>query len=153
MNQGVGVNMVAERWYALETMVLANTPGAADGEMALWVDGTLVAHHQGILWRDTAELLLDHFVAWNYFPEATSLHQVWFDDLVVSTAPIGLRDMAPGNPDGGAAGGDGGAAAQGPSGGCGCHATGERGAPGGRWSLLAGILLCAVCFRRRGRPV
>jgi MYXO-CTERM domain-containing protein len=140
-------------------MVLANTPGTADGEMALWVDGTLVARHTGILWRETPDLLLNHFVVWNYFPEATQLHQAWFDDLVVSTAPIGLRDMPPppvdggggGTGDGGGGGGGdgGGGAATGDDGGCGCRTSGSEPTPGA--GLLGLLLTGAACWWSRRR--
>jgi MYXO-CTERM domain-containing protein len=161
VNQGQVV-MQANQWYALETMVLANTPGTADGEMALWVDGTLVARHTGILWRETPGLLLNHFIVWNYFPEATQLHQAWFDDLVISTAPIGLRDMpvpppadggGGGTGDGGGGGGGdggGGAGTGDDGGGCGCRAGGSGATPGA--GLLGLLLAGAACWRSRRRP-
>ncbi len=94
LNQGIPVSMEQDRWYAIETMVKANSvfldEGNADGEMALWVDGVLVAHHTGMLWRHTNELLLNHFVMWNYFPEATQTYRIWFDNLIIATTPIGV---------------------------------------------------------------
>ncbi len=88
-NQGGPVSMVQDTWYEIETMVSANTPGMTDGEMALWIDGTLVAEHGGIAWRDLDELLLNHVIVWNYFPALEQARSVWFDNLVVSTEPIG----------------------------------------------------------------
>jgi hypothetical protein len=84
------LSLVADTWYAMETMVVANTPGQADGEMSLWVDGVLVGHHDAIRWRDDPALLLNHFIVWNYYPETEIPHSIWFDDLVISTEPIGL---------------------------------------------------------------
>lgn len=89
INQGVPVSMVQDTWYEIETMVAANTPGVADGEMALWVDGQLVAQHGGIAWRELDELLLNHVIVWNYFRSVQDGRSVWFDNLVVSTEPIG----------------------------------------------------------------
>jgi hypothetical protein len=93
LNQGIPVSMEQERWYAVETMIKANSvslgEGSPDGEMALWIDGVLVAHHTGMLWRHTEDLLLNHFIVWNYFPEATQTYRIWFDNLVISTFPIG----------------------------------------------------------------
>lgn len=89
INQGGPVSLVQDTWYEFETMVAANTPGMADGEMALWVDGQLVAQHGGIAWRDTDELLLNHVIIWNYYPEVRASRSIWFDNLVVSTEPIG----------------------------------------------------------------
>ena len=89
INQSGSVSMVQDTWYEVETMVLANTPGVADGEMALWIDGQLVAQHEDIRWRDLDELLLNHVIVWNYFPDVPSSRSVWFDNLVVSTEPIG----------------------------------------------------------------
>jgi len=94
LNQGIPLSMFQDRWYAVETMVRANSVvggvGRYDGEMALWIDGTLVAHHTGMLWRHTETLHLNHFIVWNYFPEATTSYRIWFDNLVIATAPIGL---------------------------------------------------------------
>jgi hypothetical protein len=140
-NQGPVVTMRQEQWYAMETMVRANTPGTADGEMALWIDDVLVAHHTGILWRETPDLLLNHVVVWNYYPETTTTHQVWFDNLVVSTARIGLVDMPPVTPDAGPGGpGPGGEDA----GGC-CQTGGDR-APG---AALAAMIVVLGLRRRR----
>lgn len=93
LNQGFAVSMQQDRWYAVETMIKANSvflgQGNADGEMALWIDGELVAHHTGMLWRHDDQLQLNHFIVWNYFPEATQSYRIWFDNLVISTSPIG----------------------------------------------------------------
>jgi hypothetical protein len=64
--------------------------GNYDGEMALLIDGELVAHHTGLLWRHTEELLLNHFIVWNYFPQATQAYRIWFDNIVISTTQIGV---------------------------------------------------------------
>jgi hypothetical protein len=86
--------MEQDRWYAVETMIKANSVslgvGNADGEMALWIDGVLVARHTGMLWRHDDELLLNRFIVWNYFPEATRSYRIWFDNLVIDTSPIGV---------------------------------------------------------------
>ncbi|MEM6994531.1 MAG: hypothetical protein AAF721_28705 [Myxococcota bacterium] len=103
-NQGVATSMVQDTWYEIETMVAANTPGAADGSMALWIDGVLVAQHEGIRWRDTDVLRLNHVIFWNYYPAVQSARRVWFDNLVVSTEPIGSG--GPGGNDDGAEDGD-----------------------------------------------
>jgi hypothetical protein len=93
LNQGSPVSMHQDRWYAVETMVQANSVvggvGQHDGVMGLWIDGTLVAHYTGMLWRHTDELHLNHFIVWNYFPEATQSYRIWFDNLVIATVPIG----------------------------------------------------------------
>lgn len=93
LNQGIPVSMEQNRWYAVETMVQANTvfagAGNYDGEMTLWIDGELVAHHTGVLWRHTEELLLNHFIVWNYFPEANQSYRIWFDNIVISATHIG----------------------------------------------------------------
>ncbi len=93
LNQGIPISMEQDRWYGVETMIKANSValgvGNADGEMALWIDGVLVARHTGMLWRHDDDLLLNHFIVWNYFPEATKSYRIWFDNLVIDTSPIG----------------------------------------------------------------
>lgn len=100
------LSLVADTWYAFETRVRANTPGVADGEMALWIDGVMVGQRSGIRWRDDASLLLNHVIVWNYYPESQAAHSIWFDNLVISTAPIGALDDPGGG--GGSSGGGGG---------------------------------------------
>ncbi len=101
------VSLVANTWYAVETMVAANTPGGGDGEMSLWIDGQLVGNRGGIRWRDDPSLLLNHFIVWNYYPETQGPHRVWFDDLVISTEPIGLFGGVGGTEGGGDVGSGG----------------------------------------------
>lgn len=135
LNQGVPVSMVQDTWYEIETMVAANTPGVADGEMALWIDGQLVAQHGGIAWRDLDELLLNHVIVWNYYPEVASHRSLWFDDLVVSTEPIGSaggggEDSTGGDPGDGSTSGASGVDGTGPSATTGASA-GSGGTEGG----------------------
>ncbi len=101
-------------WYAIELMVRANTVlngvGNADGEIILWVEGVEVSRQAGLRWRHTEDLLVDHFIFWNYNPDANETYQITYDNLVVSTRPIGpieqvsMDDAGPRTD--GAAGGD-----------------------------------------------
>jgi hypothetical protein len=83
------------RWYAIEFMTKANTPGQDDGEVALWIDGRLLAHHTGINWRSDARLQLNAFWLMLYVTENSAkknqVNTVWFDDVVVATRYIGPR--------------------------------------------------------------
>jgi hypothetical protein len=134
INQGVSLSMVQDTWYEIETMVAANTPGMADGEMALWIDGQLVAEHAGIAWRNVEELLLNHVIVWDYYPEVQSSRSIWYDNLVISTEPIGSGGGGGSSDDGATtmdpestAGDDDGDTGGGPGGGPG----GTGGGPGG----------------------
>jgi hypothetical protein len=88
------------QWICMESMVKANTPGAADGEQAFWVDGKLVGHFKGIRWRSTDLLKLNSFwlqydvddnsAKHNNDPSpAERQYEVWFDDVVLATDYIG----------------------------------------------------------------
>jgi hypothetical protein len=77
------------RWTAHELMVQANTPGAADGELAVWIDGKLYLHVVGIRWRDSPEVLLRRFSLEVYVHDARRMNRVWYDDVVVSTGHVG----------------------------------------------------------------
>jgi len=88
------------QWICMETMVKANTPGAADGEQAFWVDGKLVGHFKGISWRATDKLKLNSFWLQYDVCENSAKHnndpspkdreyEVWFDDVVLATDYIG----------------------------------------------------------------
>ena len=80
------------RWYAMEMMVQANTPGKADGRQAFWVDGRLVGDFTGIEWRSTANLKINAFWLMSYVTDLwtkNKTNRVWFDDVVVATDYIG----------------------------------------------------------------
>ena len=81
------------RWYAMEMMVQANTPGRADGRQAFWVDGKKIGDFGGIEWRASADLKANAFWLMSYVTEHSAktnkVNRVWFDDVVVATDYIG----------------------------------------------------------------
>lgn len=83
------------RWYCLEHMIRANTPGEADGELAAWIDGELYIHYRGFRWRTTDAVKLKRFNVGLYVHQATKDNTVWYDDVVLSTGYIGCE--APGS--------------------------------------------------------
>jgi hypothetical protein len=79
------------RWTCLELSMHLNTPGQADGSMAFRVNDRLALEQTGMHWRDVPELQLNkawlqHYIASGDAPQS---NRIWFDDVVVSTAPIG----------------------------------------------------------------
>jgi len=80
------------RWRCIESHIKLNTPGNADGEFDLWIDGKLDASRKGLnwhgRWKDYAinAVFLENY--WN--SGAMKAESRWFDDFVVSTKPIGL---------------------------------------------------------------
>jgi hypothetical protein len=150
----------------------ANTPGADDGAQAFWIDGTPMGAWSDVTWRTDPTLQWNALALWhyvtddNYRPGQTQ-ETVWFDDVVVSTAPIGCGAGGPppgpdagagGATDAGGPGGDGGGPVGGGGdgrGGCHCALAGARGAGAGG---AAGCLLLGLgaagalrALRRRGR--
>jgi hypothetical protein len=91
------------QWVCLEMMQKINTPGQADGEMAYWMDGELGHHQMGMHWRDVAELQLNKVWVQHYIANGDTDQEnpIWWDDIVVSTAPIGCDQSPVANPDGG----------------------------------------------------
>ena len=97
-----------DEWVCLEMMMKLDTPGAADGEMAFWMNDTLAHRATGMRWRDTSELKLNkawlqHYIASG---DAQQSHRIWFDDMVVSTARIGCSSGDGGTDDGDTGDGD-----------------------------------------------
>ena len=87
-------------WICMESMVKANTPGAADGEQAFWINGKLAARFKDIRWRSTDRLKLNSFWLQYDVCENSAKHnsdpapqdrryEVWFDDIVLATDYIG----------------------------------------------------------------
>jgi hypothetical protein len=76
-------------WLCVEQRVAVNTLGKDDGELAVWLDGKLYAHHEGFRWRSTAEVKCKRIGLLVYVHEARRDNTVWFDDVAVSTGYIG----------------------------------------------------------------
>ena len=80
------------KWVCFEMMMKANGVGQHDGEMAYWIDGTLVHQETNMQWRTTQDLGLNMVRLQHYLETSDAKshsNQVWFDDVVVSTQPIG----------------------------------------------------------------
>ncbi len=80
-------------WFCLEMMMKANTPGEHDGEMAYWINGELTHRVTGMMWRISPTLALNRVRLQHYIEEEDAdghSNRVWFDDVVVSTRPIGI---------------------------------------------------------------
>ncbi|MBW2462280.1 MAG: hypothetical protein JRH11_11595 [Deltaproteobacteria bacterium] len=110
------VPMPRGEWACLEVKMKINTPGSSDGEMAFWLNDTLIHEEGGMNWRDVGELGLNRANMSHYIADgdADRPNRISFDDFIVSTERIGC-DMTPTPPampedDGGVmAGADGGA--------------------------------------------
>jgi hypothetical protein len=83
------------KWLCVEQRVALNTPGKADGELAVWVDGQLYEHYRGFRWRSSESVSIKRIGLQVYVHEARRTNRVWIDDLVVSTGYVGLDDPAP----------------------------------------------------------
>ncbi len=77
------------RWYCMEMMVKANTPGEADGQQAFWIDGDLKGQFTNIRWRSSESLKINDFWLLLYIHDSPKLNRVWFDEVVVSREYIG----------------------------------------------------------------
>ena len=77
------------KWYCLEHMIHANTPGNHDGELAAWIDGKLYLHFTGIQWRSSEQVKIKRIDLGVYVHACTQDNTVWYDDVVVSTGYIG----------------------------------------------------------------
>ena len=66
--------------------------GQADGEMAYFIDGKPAHSKKDVSWRTSADLKLN-MVRLQHYNETSDVkshsNRIWFDDVVVSTKPIG----------------------------------------------------------------
>lgn len=84
-------NVVPEldRWTCCEIMVQCNTLDSANGRVALWIDGELVADHPGLRFR-SVDAITSRFVSLStYASEERPGRTLWYDDIVVATAYVG----------------------------------------------------------------
>ncbi len=83
------------KWYCLEQMIKANTPGQTDGEMAAWINGKLYMHLKGFRWRTSPDVRLKRLSLGLYVHQSRRANMVWYDDVVLSTGYIGPMDENP----------------------------------------------------------
>lgn len=83
----------AGQWQCVEAHVKLNAPGDSDGMFEFWVDGQLEAGRAGMDWRGSWEefglnlLSIENF----WVGGAPADLDRWFDDIVISTSPIGCE--------------------------------------------------------------
>jgi hypothetical protein len=88
------VALPIDEWVCVVLMLAANTPGQPDGEMAYWVDGVPAHAVSGLAFRTTSDLGLNRVRLEHYITTSDAgghSNRIWFDDVVVSTAPIGCE--------------------------------------------------------------
>jgi len=83
--------MTPGRWYSVEIMQKANTPGKRDGEQAIWVDGKLIKRWTGLRLRDVPELRINQVHLNWWIHNNIARNRMYYDDLVVATKYIGPR--------------------------------------------------------------
>lgn len=91
------ITLQRDRWYAVEVMLQANTPGQRNGRMAAWVDGALVADWQNIRFRDVAALQLQEIELMLHGQSNAEATSVWYDNVVLATSYIGPMASAGGD--------------------------------------------------------
>jgi hypothetical protein len=169
-------------WTCIEARVQANSGAQANGSQTLWVDGAQVGEWQSIRFRTDDALKINSLGLWHYvtddvYATGQTEETLWFDDVVVSTAPIGCGAAgssageagadAAGGSSGDAAGGSGASMSGGSStggsgtggaaasrgatsqseGGCGCRASQSR--TGGLELIVMAAVMALVASRRR----
>jgi hypothetical protein len=81
-------------WFCLELAMHANTPAEPDGSQEYSIDGELAHRVEGLLWRTSPTLALNRVRLQHYIETSDAqghANRAWFDDMVVSTEPIGCQ--------------------------------------------------------------
>lgn len=80
-------------WYCVEARARLNDPGQSNGVFQLWIDGQLDAERTGLNWVGGFDAYGINAVFFeNYWNAGSPQDQErYFDDIVVSTAPIGCH--------------------------------------------------------------
>lgn len=84
--------IIKGNWICAEFMLKHNTPGQPDGEQAMWVDGQLLGHWQGINWRLSDQLQANALTLESYVTDAWTenpVNVVYFDNVVIASEYIG----------------------------------------------------------------
>jgi len=92
VNKGSVKKMETGRWYCYEMMIKANNPPAKDGELKMWLNGRLVAHYDGLYYRDVPDLKINQFTYSAYVGGTWTTkraQKLWDDQIVVARNYIG----------------------------------------------------------------
>lgn len=90
-NIGEPIYISSGQWIDFQMMMKLNKPGQADGEIKLWINGTLKMHHTGIRFRTVPELQLNAASLGGYIGgTCTSVRdqKIWDDHYMVATTFI-----------------------------------------------------------------
>jgi hypothetical protein len=88
------VTLPLGKWFCFEMMMKQNDIGQKNGEMAYWVEGKLALHVKNMEFRTDSKLQLNKVGLQHYLTTSDAAghsNQVWFDDVVVSTQPVGCQ--------------------------------------------------------------
>jgi hypothetical protein len=80
------------RWWCIEVHMQLNTPGNRDGLFEFWIDGALQGRRAELNWVGSyTEYGINAVYLENYWSSVpfSTVQQRYFDNFVVSTAPIG----------------------------------------------------------------
>src|SRR5205085_10171929 len=78
-----------DRWYCVEMMVHANTPGKNDGEVKYWIDGKVVGDFPDLNMRSISTLKIDHANMMLHALHSERVNKKWYDNVVIATKYIG----------------------------------------------------------------
>lgn len=82
----------ADTWQCIEAHMRLNTPGLADGEAQVWIDGESELEQSGIDWRGTWDQFGINAVRFTNYAEPVAAPLDFFiDDVVVGTARVGCE--------------------------------------------------------------
>ena len=87
------------QWYCIEAHVRLNDPGYSNGVQEFWIDGQLEARREGLDFvRSYTAYGINAVFFENYWNSGSPRQQErYFDNIVVSTQPIGCIDNTPPN--------------------------------------------------------
>lgn len=88
------------QWQCVETRMRLNDAGQSNGVFQLWIDGALEADRTGLNWLGSYSAYgINALFLENYWNDGSPQQQSrYFDNLVVSTQPIGCGSGAPSQP-------------------------------------------------------
>lgn len=77
------------QWFCAESMVKANTPGKADGEVKFWYNGILRAAFTNLNIRSIATLKIDKCGVGLHAQHSERVNKKWYDNVVMAKSYIG----------------------------------------------------------------
>ena len=93
---GDAVQFLSGQWHQVQTQIVMNTPGLADGRIRSWFDGVMVLDREKLSFREVDHFAIDTLYFSTFFGGSSAEwaplrdEHIDFDEIIISSGRIDL---------------------------------------------------------------